>query len=120
MVKSQRLETDKTGVVPNHELGRGCEKLAGIVLAYKCGALQIFRRSRLMMSDWQFNAVFSRKMRFTIICRNAVAMLSYKASRLLRNFIFACYGLPAPVEQENVPFSFFPTRQYSRSRALRK
>jgi hypothetical protein len=73
-----------------------------------------------MMSDWQFNAVFSRKMRFTIICRNAVAMLSYKASRLLRNFIFACYGLPAPVEQENVPFSFFPTRQYSRSRALRK
>jgi hypothetical protein len=55
-----------------------------------------------------------------MMSRKAVAMLWFKASRLLRNFIFAGYGLPAPVEQENVPFTFFPTRQYSRSRISRK
>jgi len=63
---------------------------------------------------------FLTKMPFTIMYRKAFAMLLYKASRLLRNFIFAGYGLPAPVEQENVPFTFFPTRQYSRSRISRK
>jgi hypothetical protein len=59
-------------------------------------------------------------MQFTMICQKAFAMLFYKASRLLRNFIFAGYGLPAPIEQKNVPFTFFPTRQYSRSRTSRK
>jgi len=52
--------------------------------------------------------------------RKAFAMLLYKASRLLRDYIFAVYGLPAPIEQENVPFTFFPTRQYLRSRVSRK
>jgi hypothetical protein len=52
--------------------------------------------------------------------RKAVAMLLFKASRALRNYIFAGYGLLAPVEQKNVPFTFFPTRQYSHSRTSRK
>jgi hypothetical protein len=59
-------------------------------------------------------------MPFTMMFQKALAMLLFKASRLLRNYIFACHGLPAPIEQENVPFTFFPTRQYSRSRVSRK
>ena len=45
-------------------------------------------------------------------------MLRYNAARLLRNYIFACYGLPAPGDQ--VPFTFFPVREYSRRRISRK
>jgi len=60
------------------------------------------------------------KMPFTMICRKALAMLWHKASRLVRNYIFACYGLPVPKEQENIPFTFFPTREYLRNRTSRK
>jgi hypothetical protein len=59
-----------------------------------------------------------RNMPFITLCRKAFASLSLKGSRLLRSYIFACYGLATPPESE--PFTFFPTRKPLFRRISRK
>jgi len=60
-------------------------------------------------------------MPFIAMCRKMSAVLLLKGARLVRNYIFSCYGISSPVERESTPFDgFFPKRCYSFRRTSRK